>query len=678
MLSFDSDLYKDTAEQIVADAFGITLSDAPSTSLFGFDPIATMIGSDASLATKAQPIYTANQLLMTLGHLTSALGEHMGPTALASVQTAIQTVLDNASKSATASLTWGDKTTLKSEAHEAFMNALAEHLVQHKPGIDGFRMDPGSITLTDYLGGDSSLTNVHQLYTSHSGTTLTANLVGGTMDQTNLSNIVSASNNDGIKMSSNSITLTDYLNSDANSTNVHQLYATSSGTTLIANLVGGTMDQTNLSNIVSSDSSIGKSPLLSFILDRVPVAGESGTSSITMKLYDGSDATQDSGERLLQTTVSVNWSSDGSTVSMTLPTQSLTIDYFTTDGTLLQRTYANADPDILSVTTSDLSAPTLDLKLASFFSGTGLGSGVDLSDYITSGNYFFDVGFTGLDFLSSSDALFTKVQGAFTVAASPGVAAYAEDVVVSEGAGTASVNITLSKAAASDVTIDYQTANGTATSGDYTSTSGTLTIAAGETSGTISIPITNDTTTEAQENLTLNLSNASNATLGKSTVIVSLEDNDPVPVVDTGIGKSPVLSLTLNSIPAAGESGTSTITMKLYDGSDATQASGERLLQTSVSVNWTSDGSTVSMTLPAQSLAIDYFTTDGTLLQRTYANADPDILSVTTSGTSAPTLDIKLVSFFSGKGSSSGVDLSGYITTQEIISLTLALRDWIS
>ena len=67
MLSFDSDLYKDTAEQIVADAFGITLSDAPSTSLFGYDPIATMIGSDASLATKAQPIYTANQLLNDLG-----------------------------------------------------------------------------------------------------------------------------------------------------------------------------------------------------------------------------------------------------------------------------------------------------------------------------------------------------------------------------------------------------------------------------------------------------------------------------------------------------------------------------------------------------------------------------------------------------------------------------------
>ena len=143
------------------------------------------------------------------------------------------------------------------------MNALAEHLIQHKPSIDGFRMEEGSVTLTDYLNSDADATNVHQLYTSHSGTTLTANLVGGTMDQT------------------------------------------------------------NLSNIVSSASSSGKSPVLSFKLNSIPAAGESGTSSITLKLYDGSDATQGSGERLLQTTISVNWSSDGSTVSITLPAQSL-------------------------------------------------------------------------------------------------------------------------------------------------------------------------------------------------------------------------------------------------------------------------------------------------------------------------------------------------------------------
>ena len=175
------------------------------------------------------------------------------------------------------------------------------------------------------------------------------------------------------------------------------------------------MDQSNLSNIVSSDSSSGKSPVLSFKLNSIPAAGESGTSSITLKLYDGTDATQGSGERLLQTTVSVNWSSDGSTVSITLPAQSLTIDYFTTDGTLLQSTYTNPDADIVSVITSGTSVPstssaaTLNLKLASFFSGKGEGAGVDLSDYITSGNYFFDVGFTGLDFLSAGDSKFTNV-----------------------------------------------------------------------------------------------------------------------------------------------------------------------------------------------------------------------------------------------------------------------------
>ena len=147
MLSFDDELYKDTAEQIVADAFGITLSNAPSGSLYGYDPIAEMIGGGSN-ATKAQAVYTANQLLMTLGHLTSTAGEFMGPAALSVVQTAIQAVLTAASKSGSVSLSWGDSTNLKSESHEAFMNGLAEHLIQHKPTTNGFRLDPGSITLT--------------------------------------------------------------------------------------------------------------------------------------------------------------------------------------------------------------------------------------------------------------------------------------------------------------------------------------------------------------------------------------------------------------------------------------------------------------------------------------------------------------------------------------------------
>ena len=57
------------------------------------------------------------------------------------------------------------------------------------------------------------------------------------------------------------------------------------------------------------------------------------------------------------------------------------------------------------------------------------------------------------------------------------------------------------------VTVAYATADGTATSSDYTATSGTLTFAAGVTSQTISVAITADTIQEPNETFTLNLSN---------------------------------------------------------------------------------------------------------------------------------------------------------------------------
>ena len=338
-----------------------------------------------------------------------------------------------------------------------------------------------------------------------------------------------SSTEDNFKLSTASITLTDYLGSEANDTNVHQLYpSVTADATLAANLNGGTMDLTNLSNVVSSDSSLGKSPILSFKLSSVPGAGKAGTASITMKLFDGEDANQESGERLLQTTLSLNWSSDGSEVTVTFPEQTLTVDYFTADGALTQRTLTNVDPDTLTVTKDGVgNTSTLDLRITSFFSGEGDASGADLTGFITEGNYFFDVSFTGLNFVDSNDTTFTKIQGSFAVTNSPGIAAYIEDVVTNEGDGSATVVVTLSRASSSEVTLDYQTANGTALAGeDYTTTSGTLTIAAGETSGNFSIPITDDTNNEELESFNVNFSNAVNATLGKTSTKVSIEDND--------------------------------------------------------------------------------------------------------------------------------------------------------
>src|SRR5206468_2665790 len=84
------------------------------------------------------------------------------------------------------------------------------------------------------------------------------------------------------------------------------------------------------------------------------------------------------------------------------------------------------------------------------------------------------------------------------------------DVTQAEGnAGTSNAvfTVTLSAASASTVTVQYATANGTATAGsDYTTISGTLTFAAGITSQTISVPVIGDTTVEADEAFTVTLS----------------------------------------------------------------------------------------------------------------------------------------------------------------------------
>ena len=101
------------------------------------------------------------------------------------------------------------------------------------------------------------------------------------------------------------------------------------------------------------------------------------------------------------------------------------------------------------------------------------------------------------------------------------------DVRVTEGNSgtvTAKFSVKLSAASASDVTVRYATANGTATSGsDYTAKSGTLTFAAGTVSKSVSISVNGDTTVEPNETFFVNLSSPSGATIldgqGQGTIV---------------------------------------------------------------------------------------------------------------------------------------------------------------
>ena len=98
----------------------------------------------------------------------------------------------------------------------------------------------------------------------------------------------------------------------------------------------------------------------------------------------------------------------------------------------------------------------------------------------------------------------------------------------SEATSPASITVTLSATSGQTVTVNYATADGTATTGsDYTAASGTLTFNPGVTSQTINVPIINDTAVEGNEWFTVTLSGPVNATLGSTTThTYTINDDD--------------------------------------------------------------------------------------------------------------------------------------------------------
>ncbi len=95
------------------------------------------------------------------------------------------------------------------------------------------------------------------------------------------------------------------------------------------------------------------------------------------------------------------------------------------------------------------------------------------------------------------------------------------------GSQSLKFTVNLSAAATSTVSVNYATADGTATAGsDYTASSGTLSFAAGEISKTIAVPILGDTTIESSETFTLTLSSPSGATLGSAISATATIVND--------------------------------------------------------------------------------------------------------------------------------------------------------
>lgn len=123
---------------------------------------------------------------------------------------------------------------------------------------------------------------------------------------------------------------------------------------------------------------------------------------------------------------------------------------------------------------------------------------------------------------------------------SPPSFAIANAAAITEG-GTLVFTVTKTGTTSSSFSVNYATANGTATSGsDYTAKSGTLTFTAVQTSQTINVSTIDDTAYEANETVLVNLSSPSGgATITTAQASGTINNNDapntpPVAVSDSG------------------------------------------------------------------------------------------------------------------------------------------------
>ena len=200
----------------------------------------------------------------------------------------------------------------------------------------------------------------------------------------------------------------------------------------------------------------------------------------------------------------------------------------------------------------------------------------------------------------------------------PAVSFSASASSIGEGGGSNNITVNISPAPATGFTVTY-TVGGTATSGsDYTAPSGSFGVAAGQTTATIAVLVTDDSVTnESSETVILTLSNGSGYTKGTRSVhTLSINDNDGTPTVRfnsssatimEGPNKSQSVRINLSPAPSSqitlryGVSGTAT------SGSDYNTLSGSKTVaggstSTTITINIIDDsiedtGETVVMTL---------------------------------------------------------------------------------
>ncbi|MCA9060187.1 MAG: hypothetical protein KDA85_16880, partial [Planctomycetaceae bacterium] len=153
---------------------------------------------------------------------------------------------------------------------------------------------------------------------------------------------------------------------------------------------------------------------------------------------------------------------------------------------------------------------------------------------VTAGTYYLRVGGTGNGSVSATGYSAYGSIGQYSFSGtivsgdgSPSISV--SDATITEGGRLAFV-VSLSKASASDVTVNWATAAGSASSpADFLSKSGTLKFSAGQTTKTIYIDTVDDLAYEGTETLNFTLSNGVGAVVADGSATGTISDNDSPP-----------------------------------------------------------------------------------------------------------------------------------------------------
>jgi hypothetical protein len=230
-------------------------------------------------------------------------------------------------------------------------------------------------------------------------------------------------------------------------------------------------------------------------------------------------------------------------VSLSNPSyQAITVDFATTDGTALAGADYIATSGVVTFAPGEVSQPIVVATIVETIYESDETLFVDLTNPV--------------------NATIADSQGQGTITNDDGVPSLSiTDATAIEPAGGPAdfvFIISLSNLSAQSITVDFATADGTATvaGGDYVATSGTLTFAPGDSSYPVAVTVNDDALSESDETFFVNLSNPINANImdgeGQGTII-----NDEAPagfsIVDAAVAEnagSVLVTVMLN--PASG------------------------------------------------------------------------------------------------------------------------------